>query len=197
MEILLQSLCKRTKLTEKELQPVMKLFIPLRATVGKQLLSPNEVASSIWFVGSGALRAYHHVEEQNRRNKIENSTILREATSWIVPEGGFLTDVKSFLYQVPATYYVETLELCKLYSLSHEKYLLIQRSHPEIAQSVFEHTLIMADFRVRLSSYRRPEDRLAIFQKTYPQMAGRLSVNILASYLNVDPTTLSRLRGKK
>lgn len=122
---------------------------------------------------------------------------MREVTNWIVPAGGFLTDIRSFLYRMPATCYIETLEASKLYSLSFDNYLTIQRTYPDIARAIFENTLVMADFRVRMCNLRDPESRLEMFENKYPTLKGRLSVNIQASYLNIDPTTLSRLRSRK
>lgn len=195
MKLLLQNLTKLTRLPQSELIPLLPYFEPMTTLPDTALLSPGEVASSVWFIGSGVMRAFHIVE-QRKRSQVEEK-LVREITNWIVPAGGFLTDIRSFIYQTPANYFVETLEACRLYSLSFNNYLILQSSHPEIARAVFENTMVMADMRVQMCNLRDPQSRLEMFEKMYPGLKGHLSVNIQASYLNIDPTTLSRLRSKR
>jgi CRP-like cAMP-binding protein len=195
MELLLQNLTKLTRLPESELVSLLPYFEPMTSRENTVLLSPGVVSSSVWFIGSGVLRAFHLVEQRKRSQ--DEDRLSREITNWIVPAGGFLTDVQSFLYQTPANYFVETLEACRLYRLSYHHYRVIQSSHPDIARAIFENTLIMADLRVQMCNLRAPESRLEMFEKMYPALKGRLSVNIQASYLNIDPTTLSRLRSAR
>ena len=195
MELLLQNLTKLTRLTQSELVPLLDYFLPLTARSNTTLLSPGVVASKVWFIGSGILRSFYFIEEKKR--KLGEDEPMREVTNWIVPAGGFLTDVRSFLNQTTCTYYIEALEASRLYSLSFDNYLTIQRTQPEFSRAIFENTLIMADLRVQMCNLRYSEDRRAMFENRYPGMTARLSVNIQASYLNIDPTTLSRLRSKR
>jgi|GEM_PF-5424792 len=198
MEILLNNLSKLTRLPEAELVPILHHFLPRTIKAGVGLLTPGAISTAVWFIGTGALRAFYHVEERRRKDGAEfQGIVFREVTTWIVPAGGFLTDVKSFLRQTPGLYHIEALEPCSLYSLSYNSYMIIQHDHPYIARAIFENTLIMADLRMQMCNLRYPEDRLAMFENMYPGMTGRLSVNIQASYLNIDPSTLSRLRGKR
>lgn len=197
MNTLLKNISELAKLTVDEVEPILSLFSHVKVSSKAILLEPGSISQSAWFIGKGILRAYSIVEETKRSHTISDSeTNAREITHWIVPEGGFLMDVRSFLHQIPATYFIETLESCSLYKLSYENYLVIQQSYPNIARLIFEHTLILADLRVQMCSLRAPLNKLTMFEKMYPGISGRLSVNIQASYLNIDRVTLSRLRGK-
>jgi CRP-like cAMP-binding protein len=198
MEIALQHLSKLTSLPEEELVLLFHHLIPLSVRAGTNLLTPGTIAATAWFVVSGSLRSFYNVAERKRGND-ENgiNNMVREVTNWIVPAGGFLTDIKSFLRQTPAMNYIEAMETSGLYSISYNNYLSLQRTHPQLASAIFQDNLIIADLRVQMSNLRSPEDRLAMFETMYPGMTGRLSVNVQASYLNIDPTTLSRLRSKK
>lgn len=104
--------------------------------------------------------------------------------------------MRSFSQQTPTTYYVETLEACQLYTLSYQEYEILLRSHPTLVVKIFEQVFVMAEARLRLCNLRYPEDRLRMFELTYPGKTSHLSVNVQASYLNIDPSTLSRWRGK-
>lgn len=196
MDALLQSLSSLTRLSKDHIEPLFSLFEVEKVQSRTSLLSINDYCSKVWFIGNGSLRAFYHIEEEKRVFNSNGSVVLREVTSWVVPEGGFLTDISSFLHKKPASYNIEAMEASKLYSLSHDNYLIIQKTHPEIAQALFEHTLVMADLRVRMANLRLPKERLKMFERLYPTLLGRLSVNTMASYLNIDPCTLSRLRYK-
>lgn len=191
----MRNLVALTQLKKGDIDPILPLFQIQTVPARSRLLSVNDSCQTAWFVGSGVLRAYYFVEERKRTNHTSDIT-AREVTSWIVPSGGLLTDLCSFLHRKPAVYHIETLQNSKLYTLSYQNYLVIQKMHPEVGTATFEHTLIMADMRVRMMNLRSPIERLEMFEKLYPALKGQLSVNILASYLSIDPATLSRLRGK-
>jgi len=198
MEILYQRLKSLTRFPAEELIPALGLFQLIRLPARTILLEPGQLSETAWFVETGILRAFYNVEEQKRSiGFCKNDKIHREVTSWIVPDGGFLTDFSSFLYQKPAKYFIETVEPSRLYALSRESYQHISMQFPAIAKALFEHTILMTDMRVQMCNLRNPKDRLSMFHQMYPGLTARLSVNMQASYLNIDPTTLSRLRGKE
>ena len=197
MEILYQRLKSLTRFPAQELIPALDLFRLIRIPSRTVLLEAGQISDTVWFIDTGILRAFYHTEEEKRSMSFcKNEKVLREVTSWIAPEGGLLTDISSFLYQKPALYFIESLEPCRLYALSYENYQHINQQFPSIAKALFEHTLIMADQRVQMCNLRSPKERLSMFLRLYPGLTARLSVNAQASYLNIDPTTLSRLRGK-
>jgi CRP-like cAMP-binding protein len=196
MNILHSNLVTFTKLKLDELEPILGFFQITKFAARAILLEKGSVCQSAWFIDSGILRAFYHLEESKRSVENNNENITREITNWILPEGGFLTDVRSFLHQTPSSYYIETLEQCTLYKISYDNYVIIQRLFPDIARVLFEHTTIMADLSIQVTNFRHPEDRLRMFEMIYPTLTGRLSINVQASYLNIDPTTLSRIRGK-
>ncbi len=197
MDLLRQGLVQFSGLPKEKIECITSLFQIANVPARHLLLSSGEKCQTAWFIGTGVLRAFYRIEEKKRAVYITgDEKNLREITNWIVPAGGFLTDISSFLHKRQAIYNIEAIEPSKVYSLSYSNYQKIQRSHPEIAQLLFEHTLAMADSRVRMCNIRNPEERLEMFEDLYPLLKGRLSVNIQASYLNIDPATLSRIRSK-
>ncbi|TDE12134.1 Crp/Fnr family transcriptional regulator [Dyadobacter psychrotolerans] len=197
MDALLQNLINLTRLEGKAIEPILQFFTPVKVSAKAILLEPGSVSQTAWFIGHGILRAYTIVQENKRSGNLDDGDLLdREITNWIVPENGFLTDIKSFLHQTPSRYFIEALEPSRLYKHDYKNYQAIQQSYPEVAQIIFENTLIMADLRVQMCNLRNPINRLQMFEKMYPGMSGRISVSIQASYLNIDRATLSRLRGK-
>ena len=195
---LLAILTKLAKLPEQDLTPALNLFEPINVPAGKALLSPGEVCSQIWFVGTGSLRAYYYLEERKRTKKGEsNEKATREVTDWLIPAGGLLTDMRSFSQQAPSSYYVEALEACQLHRLSHQKYGAILKSHPVLVAKIFEQAFGMVELRMKICNFRSAEDRLRMFELAYQGKTSHFSVNTQASFLNIDPSTLSRWRAKR
>ena len=98
MDALLQSLIKLTRLEKKEVDPVLRFFAPVNISAKAILLEPGSISHTVWFIGQGILRAYSVVQENKRSGITEfGEQSIRETTNWIVSEGGFLTDVRSFI----------------------------------------------------------------------------------------------------
>ncbi len=121
----------------------------------------------------------------------------REVTNWLIPPGGLYTAMQSFFQQEPTIYHVETLADAQLFTLSYPNYRTLMKTYPEVGLKIFEQVIVMADARVKMCNLRDPQDRLRMFEATHGEMKKYLSVNVLASYLNVDPNTLSRIRAKR
>lgn len=197
MEILIRSLKVLTGLERHDIGSLTDFFQIREVPHKELLLSLGTTCQTLWFIGNGCLRAYYHIEERKRiGHATKNETVVREVTNWIVTEGDFLTDINSFYFQVPSSYYIEALEPTKLYTLSYDNYLATQKIYPEISCKILAHTLVMADRHMQLCNLRHPVERLHMFEHLNPTLKGRLSVNIQASYLNIDPATLSRIRSK-
>lgn len=187
-------------LTGKTYSNVDKLFPYFQeksVSRGTILQKPDERVSFVWSVHRGTLRAYYYLEELKHTWKESNESVIREISPWIVPAPGFITDIPGFLLDKAGTLYIEALEDCELYCLSKENYRSIQHEFPEFASCIFESSLIMADSRVRMLHLRHPMDRFNQLEKMYPGISTKVSVNVIASYINVDPSTISKLRGKK
>ena len=153
MERLLAILTILTKLPERNLKPILSLFEVIDIPANKLLLRPGELCQNVWVVGSGSMRAYYALEERKRtKKKVE--TITREVTNWIIPPGGVYTDMRSFSQRVPSTYYVETLQASRLFTLSHRNYGTLQSTHNAVGWKVFEHVSIMTEQRVMMSNLR-------------------------------------------
>jgi CRP-like cAMP-binding protein len=190
---LTSTVLKKRELVDK----LQHLFTKTSVEKGTILLRPDEQVTTAWHIHKGILRAYYELEERKRTWKEGDKNNIREVTPWLVPAPGFLTDIPSFLHQQPSTLFVEALEDCELYCLTFENYKKIYRELPDLAESMFERSVIMADSRVKMMNLRDGKARLTLLEDLYPGIANRVSVNIIASYINVDPSTLSRMRGGK
>ena len=84
-----------------------------------------------------------------------------------------------------------------MYQLSYQNYKEVSILYPEMGHLTHERTFELLDRRVRMCGIRNATDRLAFFEEQYPGITGRISVNIQASYLYKNPSTLSRIRNQR
>lgn len=196
---LLTVLSRLTNLPEQHLTPILELFGSVEVPAKKLLLTPGEICSQVWLVGSGSLRSYYFLEERKRikRDGVNEETVNREVTNWIIPQGGLYTDMPSFSPGTPSSCYVETLQTSQLFTLSRQNYDTLLEVRSKIAFKIFEQVVIGAEMRIKMGNLRHPEDRMRVFELTHPGFMNHVPVNIQASYLSIDPNTLSRLRAKQ
>ncbi len=120
-----------------------------------------------------------------------------EHTVQFAIEDWFISDFHSYIFQEPATLFVEALEdsavqqieyshvetLCKTHhSLEHFFRLVAQKSF------AFSQKRILSNFEMQA------EERFLFFKKQYPQIEARVPQYALASYLGISPEFLSKIK---
>jgi CRP-like cAMP-binding protein len=171
--------------TEKELDFLVGLFIPVTLRPGEFLQRAAEPVRHAAFVAKGCLRSY----------AIDASG--KEVTLEFAPDNWWLGD-RTFL--VGGT----TCE-CFIDSIGHSDILLFeQSSHQKMVECV---PTFATMYRIAFQKYSAAKDRRIInalsmsieeryleFLNTYPAIAFQVPQRMLASYLGVSPETLSRVR---
>jgi len=150
------------------------------------LLKTGQTARRIYFIKSGFARAFYADPEG------------KEHTLWFMGLGDVMISVYSFFTQQPAFEHIELLEDSVLQSITYQELQDLYTDHPVFnyhGRKLTEAYYIKAEERLIMLHCKKPQDRLKLLLKTHPdifQQAGRSQV---ASYLGIEPETLSRLRG--
>jgi CRP-like cAMP-binding protein len=121
----------------------------------------------------------------------------KEVTTWIMREGDVVTSPESFFDQTPSTERIVAVEDCTGWGITwvqleetYELYVEFNRHGRILTQAYYVRNLKHADF---IKTYRGKEKYKTLLE-TNPELAARCPQKYLASYLNVNPTTLSTLR---
>lgn len=157
---------------------------------GTTLLSPGQTSEWLHFIEKGILRCYFFSEEADGP---------REVTSWISAEGEAGFSPQSFYRQTPATEYMEVLEDSVLFSLHYTQFYRLQREYPDyfgLVMNLTEESVIKHKERAQMLRFRSPRQRFQLFEEYHPQLRGRLSQKVIASYINVSYHEISRVRRK-
>ena len=185
---LLDYICKIINLNESEKQQFLALPQLQKVRKKQYLVQPNFVASYRYYVVKGALRAY----------LVDNEG--QEHTISLAIEDWWISDYSSFIYQQPATLFVEAVENSVLIALSYQAEQQLMNNIPAferffriMTQSAYAHL----QKRILSNLSKTAPERYEEFLQKYPLIANRFPQYMLASYLGFSTEFLSKIRNKK
>lgn len=185
-EVITQSLRSLVNFTDEELFSFMQKLKPMRLKRYAFYLKPGQVCHSMVIVQQGALRYF-------MRNPKGDQTL------GFAFEGEWLGDYESFLLKTATHCYIEALEDTELFMLSYadmqelyNKSQRFERFGRLIAEQLFIET---AKSKSKLLT-QTTEDRYLELLTNQPQIFERLPLGLIASYLGIQPQSLSRIRAR-
>ena len=175
------------KLPSDALEYLEKGLLEKQYKKNQFFLDPFSKHKEIGFIAEGLVRGYYI----NFKGE--------EITTRFNAEGSFVTDYSAFLNQTNSQYYFQCLEpstfLCFDYKHINEGY----RAYPVLerfGRLIAEFIVNMLENRLRSFHFLDAEKRYLQFIEQYPQLANRVTIKHLSSYLGVARPSLSRIRKK-
>ncbi|MDQ6889692.1 MAG: Crp/Fnr family transcriptional regulator [Bacteroidota bacterium] len=178
---------KKISLTPEEKELIKNYLIPKKLRKKQYLLQEGDVCKTIAFVGKGALREYS-VDENGAEHIIQFAI-----------EGWTISDMFSFLTGEPATYNIDAIEDSELVLISKSaNEELMQRFHKYETYTRLQITGAYLAMQKRLNSINTLslEEQYLNFTTLYPNIVQRVPQHMIASYMGLQPETLSRIRRK-
>jgi signal-transduction protein with cAMP-binding, CBS, and nucleotidyltransferase domain len=151
------------------------------------LLKIGEINHYLYFIKKGALKCYYYHNGE-------------AVCAWFFLENETVVSIGSFYTQVPSEDCMEALEDTEVYYIPKEDYDYLKRTYLEfanIACTLLEKYLQVFETHARLIRKQSSFETYQMAMEKMPQLVLRVPGNDLASWLNMDPATLSRKRGKK
>ncbi len=175
------------KISDEDLDTIMQGFSLMSIKKGELLVKQGSLVNRLYFINSGFLRAYYINEEGE------------QFTTSIGESGQMMTSFEGFQKGVKATEFIEALSDCELLVVNKSDYDRIYRSlksWPKYCTSIYENAILRAGERLldmqRLNATQRYEKLL----RNRPNVAMHVPVKYLASYLGLQPQSLSRIRAQ-
>ena len=183
LEALIQS---KLQLENDDLSTILSCFKLIQVKKNEQLLQSGTVADKIYFIKKGCLRLYYSTEDHN-------------ITRFMAFEGTFLTSIVSFISREPSSENIEAVENSELFAISYDDFFRLRNTFPQWDKMYIynlEYGLTVITSKLSSLLTQNAAERYRNLLKNNPELIQRLSNANLASYLNISPETLSRIKSQ-
>jgi CRP/FNR family transcriptional regulator, anaerobic regulatory protein len=185
-ELLKASINRYVKLSDEECAALSNLFYPRRLDKREHWIQQGEYFTEIGFVVKGCFRTYYLHKDQER-------------TSQFFLEGSWYTDYESWLTKQPTSISIEAIEPTELLLLPFHALERLYEQNPRyerVGRVMAENTIIKIRNRNLSLLNDTPEERYLKLIKERPKVIERVPQHLIASFLGIEPETLSRIRKK-
>lgn len=171
-------------MTLDELDMLESILVARKYTKGEMILKAGEVCRDINYIDRGLIRQYYHKHG-------------KEVTEHLGDDHTIFMCIESLFKEEPSNIEVEALETSIIYSLPKaelEKVALHNVNIQLMYRKILEESLILSQIHADLVRFETAQDRYRRMCKIMPQVILRAPLVYIASYLQMTPETLSRVR---
>ena len=171
-------------MTHDELDILESILVPMKFAKGDMILKEGEVCRCIYFIDKGLVRQFY----------IKHG---KEVTEHLGDDHSVFMCIESLFKEVPTQLQVEALEPCMIYALPKDRLERVALHNVNIQilyRKILEESLILSQVHADLVRFETAQDRFGRMCKLYPQVVLRAPLLFIASYLQMTPETLSRVR---
>ena len=168
----------------EQLDQLTEIIVPIEVHKGVEILKQGEVCKYIYYVDKGLIRQFYF-----KNNK--------EVTEHIAYEGGIVMCIESLFKREPSRIAVESLEPARLYALNYdelEKLTHTSYAFCNILFNILKESLILSQQKADTIRFENAKERYTRTKQDHPDIILRAPLHIVASYLQMTPETLSRVR---
>ena len=177
---------KYSTMTHEELDALEDILVPMVFPRGKKILSAGEVCKYIYYIHTGLVR----------QSYVKNK---KEVTEYLGVDGNIIMSIQSLFEEIPTKQDITALENTYIFALPKralESVALHNNNIQILYRKILEESLIISQIHADLVRFETAHDRYARFCKLMPQVALRAPLVYFASYLQMSPETLSRVRSQ-
>lgn len=175
---------KYSTMTHDELDILEDVLVPMKFAKGQMILSEGEVCKHIYYIERGLIRQFYFKKG-------------KEVTEHLSVEGNVFMCIESLFKEEPTKLQVEALEPVLLYAMPKarlEEVALHNVNIQILYRKILEESLIMSQVHADLMRFETAQFRYEKMCKLAPQVTLRAPLVYIASYLQMTPETLSRIR---
>lgn len=175
---------KYSTMAHDELDILESILVPMKFTRGETVVNEGEVCDAIYYVERGLFREYYY-----KNNK--------EVTEYLAVDGNVFMCIESLFQNEPSKLIVEALESSVVYALPKDRLEEVALHNVNIQilyRKILEESLIISQRRADLLRFESAKDRYRKLCKLNPKVIMKAPLVYIASYLQMTPETLSRVR---
>lgn len=187
----IKELLGRNGIGTNNIEKIISVLKPLKLKKGDVFSQVGKRTDKLGILVSGLLVAKY--ESSNSTNEIVSRF-------YYSPRNTIVASFESFYSGKKANETIEALEDSYLTIVSKEDLYTLYNQIPEmnkIGRQIAEESYILALQRIHQLQTMSAKERLENFQECYPELANRIKIQHLCSYLGINRNALSRLMGQK
>lgn len=173
------------RIEEDDLNIILSNFSKKELKKGSFILKHGQVASSYYFIASGALRIFSDEKPNDK-------------TLWIAFENEFIAELPSLKFQEPSGFNFQAIEETTLMTIDSARMEQLYQQFPQwqaFGRQIWEKAFLRVVDNVLLLQNQNATERYkkAVLRTQYIH---RVPLKYLSSYLGITQSSLSRLRKK-
>lgn len=175
---------KYSTMTHDELDILENILVPMKFAKGQMILNEGEICKHIYYIEKGLVRQFYFKKG-------------KEVTEHMAVEGNIVMCIESLFKEEPTSLQVEALEPVLIYALPKarlEEVALHNVNIQILYRKILEESLILSQIHADLLRFETAQDRYRKMCKLATQVTLRAPLVYIASYLQMTPETLSRVR---
>lgn len=172
------------RLEPASIEALAKLLVPMKFHRGETILNEGEECTCMYYMERGMVRQYYYKND-------------KDVTEHFSFEGRIVMCIESLLRQVPSQLIIEALENTHLYAIPRMKLLQAIQTTPELGilyGKILEHALISSQHHADSQRFENAQERYERLLREKPEIVLRAPMIHVASFLQMTPETLSRVR---
>jgi CRP-like cAMP-binding protein len=171
-------------MTHEELDLLESILVAKKYNKNEMILREGEVCENIYWVVKGLVRQYYH----------KNG---KEVTEYMAAENTICMCIESLFREEPSRLQLSAIEPTVLYCLPKRMLEQVAMKSVNIQilyRKILEESLILSQIHADMLRFESALDRYRKLVKQRPQLVLRAPLVYIASYLQMTPETLSRVR---
>ncbi len=175
---------KYSTMTHDELDILESVLVPTKFAKGEIILKDGEICENLYYIDKGLVRQFY----------FKNG---KEVTEHLGEDRTIFMCIESLFKETPSHLQVEALEPTMVYALPKHRLESVALHNVNIQilyRKILEESLILSQVHADLVRFETAGDRYKKMCKLMPQVVLRAPLVFIASYLQMTPETLSRVR---
>jgi CRP-like cAMP-binding protein len=171
-------------MTHEELDLLESILVPMKYAKNEMVLREGETCTNIYWVVKGLVRQFYY----------KNG---KELTEYMATENSIVMCIESLFREQPTHLQIKAIEPTVLIAMPKVDLEIVAMKSVNIQilyRKILEESLILSQIHADMLRFESAQDRYQKLIKRQPQLVLRAPLVYIASYLQMTPETLSRVR---
>ena len=171
-------------MTHEELDLLESILVPMKYAKNEMILREGETCTNIYWVVKGLVRQFYY----------KNG---KELTEYMATENSIVMCIESLFLEQPTHLQIKTIEPTVVIAIPKVDLEAVAMKSVNIQilyRKILEESLILSQIHADMLRFESAQDRYQKLIKRQPQLVLRAPLVYSASYLQMTPETLSRVR---